>query len=183
MYYSCHPTDDHHVVGDNNHDVEYGDHPQPLFGWTHHATVWSALLVARSDFSVSSWSVVGSLCRWHCCPRRFRTWRSGRMVGLNSCPASAVSCFTSRNFRNVAWKSARDSIGPASPWLIKFILHKFSLARYGWSCCASSSKCLQFSSVHPMFIRELRQISHVCQRWRIDSDPLLCAFLLQSFAL
>ena len=63
------------------------------------------------------------LCCWNCCPRRCRTWRSGRMVGLNSCQASAASCFTSRNFRGAARKSARDRIGPTSPWLFKLIFH------------------------------------------------------------
>ena len=41
------------------------------------------------------------------------------MVGLISYPASAASCFSSRNVRTAARKSARDRIGPTSPLLFK----------------------------------------------------------------
>ena len=70
---------------------EDGHHIQP--GSTDFATHCSAMLVAWSDLSFAAWSVLGSLYPLKFCPQHCRTWRSSRMVGLNCCPASAVSCF------------------------------------------------------------------------------------------
>ena len=55
--HSAIPVDNHHDVADDDQEVEYGHHVQPEFGSTDHATDCSALLVARSDFSVAAWSV------------------------------------------------------------------------------------------------------------------------------
>ena len=117
-HHSCHPVDDHHDVEDDDQEVEDGHHIQPVLGSTDHATDCPALLVAWSDFPVASWSVLRSFVSLELLPLALSDLKIG-VEWLGWCPASGASCFTSRNFRNAARKSARDRNGPTGSGLFK----------------------------------------------------------------
>ena len=50
-------------------------------------------------------------------PLALSDWKIGSSGGIEL--VSSLGCFTSRNFRNAAGKSARDRTGAASPGLLK----------------------------------------------------------------
>ena len=132
---------------------------------TGHATSFPVFDVCWSGVHVVAWLLGGSFCRWNCCLWRCRIWRYETNRGSEL--VSIFNDFLDHVMKFFAMLTENRLVIELEmwcfPWLFKSVVQAFSYRRlsdhattHGWSSPAMSSKCSQPTSVHPIFICELR---------------------------
>ena len=187
---SCHPVDDHRELEDDDQELEdWHQLIQPELWSTEHATGFSVLDVCWSVVLLVAWpvevhQVAGTVALGAVGFDGRVEWWERIGVQLHLLPFSFHECLpmlvASRLVIELELQCVLDC-SSSSSMLPRTVLFPTTWPRMSASP-ATSSKCLQNSSVRPMLVWELWQDAWVWNRWSIGLKSFFIAFLGVSLA-